>query len=56
MAAYEDFAYVYDELMDNTPYEKWCETIVEFIEQYGVSKPERNAGDLLDSERNLGLD
>ncbi len=56
MAAYEDFAYVYDELMDNTPYEKWCETIVEFIEQYGVSKPERNAGDLLDSERNLVLD
>lgn len=56
MAAYEDFAYVYDELMDNTPYEKWCETIVEFIEQYGVSKPERNTGDLLDSERNLVLD
>lgn len=56
MAAYDDFAYVYDELMDNTPYEQWCEAIAGFIEQYGVSKPERNARDLLDSERNLVLD
>lgn len=56
MAAYEDFAYVYDELMDNTPYETWCETIVGFMEKYGVSKPERNVSDLLDSERNLVLD
>lgn len=56
MAAYENFAYVYDELMDDTPYEEWCSTVVEFIEQYGVSKPERNAGGLLESERNLVLD
>ncbi|MCM1534454.1 MAG: class I SAM-dependent methyltransferase [Clostridium sp.] len=56
MAAYEDFAYVYDELMDNTPYEKWCGTIVGFIERYGVSKPERDAENPLDSERNLVLD
>lgn len=40
---YEDFASVYDELMDETPYEQWCENIVGFMERYGVSKPERDA-------------
>lgn len=53
---YEDFASVYDELMDETPYEKWCENIVGFIEKYGVSKPEKDAEDVLESERNLVLD
>lgn len=53
---YEDFARVYDELMDETPYEQWCENIVGFIEKYGVSKPERNTEDVLASERNLVLD
>lgn len=56
MEAYRDFAYVYDELMDETPYEKWCERISALIETYGVSKPERGAKDLLSSERNLVLD
>lgn len=37
--AYSDFARVYDELMDNTPYETWCENIVALMEQYGVSVP-----------------
>lgn len=37
--AYSDFARVYDELMDNTPYETWCENIVALMEQYGVSAP-----------------
>ncbi|MCR5255438.1 MAG: class I SAM-dependent methyltransferase [Acetatifactor sp.] len=54
--SYGDFAYVYDELMDNTPYEKWCERIVELIAKYGVSKPERDSEDVLDSEKNLVLD
>ncbi|MBP5198451.1 MAG: class I SAM-dependent methyltransferase [Lachnospiraceae bacterium] len=54
--SYGDFAYVYDELMDNTPYEKWCDRIVELIAKYGVSKPERDSEDLLDSEKNLVLD
>lgn len=54
--AYQDFAYVYDELMDATPYEEWCERICGLIEQYGVSKPERDAEDALASERNLVLD
>ncbi len=56
MEAYQDFAYVYDELMDATPYEEWCELLASLIEKYGVSKPERDAEGLLDSERNLVLD
>ncbi len=56
MEAYQDFAYVYDELMDTTPYEEWCTLLVELIEKYGVSKPQRDAEDVLDSERNLVLD
>lgn len=53
---YRDFAYVYDELMDATPYEEWCAFLAKLIEKYGVSKPERNAEDVLDSERNLVVD
>ena len=53
---YSDFAQVYDELMDDTPYEQWCDTIACFIEEYGISKPMRNAEDALTSERNLVLD
>ncbi len=56
MESYRDFAYVYDELMDTTPYEEWCERIQELIGRYGVSKPERNAEEALESERNLVLD
>lgn len=56
MEAYQDFAYVYDELMDATPYEEWCEFLAGLIEKYGVSKPERNAKEVLDSERNLVLE
>ncbi|MBQ8041155.1 MAG: class I SAM-dependent methyltransferase [Lachnospiraceae bacterium] len=56
MDSYQDFAYVYDEFMDETPYEKWCEKIDSFIKKYGVSKPERNAKDALESEKNLVVD
>ena len=41
--AYSDFASVYDELMDDTPYEAWRERIVSLIQKYGVSKPRRRA-------------
>lgn len=37
--AYSDFASVYDELMDATPYEEWTERIVKLIREYGKSKP-----------------
>lgn len=44
MDSYGDFAYVYDELMDNTPYELWCERIEKLIETYGISRPVRKTG------------
>lgn len=53
---YGDFAEVYDELMDDTPYELWCERLDSLIGKYGVSKPERDAESLLDSEKNLVVD
>ena len=31
---YTDFARVYDELMDNTPYEMWCERLDRLIAAY----------------------
>ena len=36
MEAYTDFASVYDELMDNTPYERWCDNIVKVLGEYGI--------------------
>ncbi len=39
MEAYGDFAYVYDELMDETPYEAWCDRIAALIAEYGVTRP-----------------
>lgn len=56
MEAYQDFAYVYDEFMDETPYEEWAERIHELIGKYGISKPERNSKDVLESEKNLVVD
>ena len=38
MESYRDFAEVYDEFMDATPYEAWCSRIIEIINKYGVSK------------------
>lgn len=55
MEAYTDFAYVYDTFMDETPYEEWCRFLLDMIEKYGISKPERSE-DLLQSEKNLVLD
>ena len=54
--AYGDFAGVYDELMDNIPYEQWSQRLDALIRKYGVSRPERNAEAILDGERNLVLD
>ena len=41
--AYSDFASVYDELMDDTPYEAWRKRIVSLIREYGVSRPRRRS-------------
>lgn len=66
MQAYSDFAGVYDELMDNVPYESWCENIAALIERYGISRPvgegrlegeeSSETENLLASERDLVLD
>lgn len=53
---YGAFAGVYDELMDNIPYDIWSERLDFLIRKYGVTKPERDAEGLLDSERNLVVD
>lgn len=36
MAAYTDFAWVYDELMDTVPYEKWAEDIIRQLQSEGI--------------------
>ncbi len=38
MESYTDFAEVYDEFMDATPYRVWCERLLNIIEQYGISQ------------------
>ena len=40
--SYNEFAYVYDELMDAVPYEEWCERIVHAIDSYGITKRVRD--------------
>lgn len=37
MNTYEIFASVYDELMDNIPYDDWCTYIIEVLKKYGVN-------------------
>ncbi len=36
---YDEFAYVYDELMDNVPYHIWADMLHSLIMKYGISKP-----------------
>lgn len=36
MEAYTDFAGVYDQLMDETPYAQWCQNIAQELEKYGI--------------------
>ena len=38
MEAYTDFAQVYDELMDETPYEEWCDYLATLLKKHGVSE------------------
>ena len=54
MEAYTDFAKVYDELMDDTPYGEWCDFIVEILGKYGTGT--EPADDNLRQERNTVLD
>jgi SAM-dependent methyltransferase len=34
---YQGFAYVYDQFMDNVPYEDWCQYLLKLFKQYGVT-------------------
>lgn len=63
--SYADFAELYDEFMDATPYEAWCGRLTKLIAEYGISKPypaeipehpKEDTKEALDSERNLVLD
>lgn len=61
--AYTDFADVYDELMDDVPYEAWKDRIAWLIQEYGVSqrvsgeeKKLESLEDALASERDLIVD
>ncbi len=36
MEIYTDFACVYDQLMDETPYAQWCENIAQALGEYGI--------------------
>ncbi|MBE5869486.1 MAG: class I SAM-dependent methyltransferase [Lachnospiraceae bacterium] len=58
MEAYGNFAAVYDEFMDETPYEEWGEFLTGLIEKYGISKPVfgQSTEDKLRSERDLVVD
>lgn len=56
MGMYQDFAEVYDELMDTVPYAQWGERIAGLIQKYGVSRPLRDAETPLEAERNLVVD
>lgn len=44
MEAYMDFAQVYDELMDDTPYEEWCDFLMALFCRYGVDDISKNNG------------
>ncbi|MBQ4258763.1 MAG: class I SAM-dependent methyltransferase [Lachnospiraceae bacterium] len=56
MEAYGDFSEVYDEFMDNVPYDEWAQRLDELIQKFGVTDKKKDSTDALESERNLVLD
>lgn len=42
MESYTDFAQVYDELMDETPYEEWCDYLVTLLKKHGNTENDTN--------------
>lgn len=54
MEAYTDFASVYDTFMDETPYEEWCEFILELLHRY--EEKEVTTDEKLLQEQNSILD
>ena len=53
---YVDFASVYDELMDATPYEAWKDRIEKLIREYGVTKRRRGVRADLPESVKAGLE
>ena len=37
MEAYTGFADVYDDFMDNVPYEEWCDYICHILSMHGIN-------------------
>ena len=37
MNIYRDFAYIYDELMDDVPYDMWADYIISVFREYGIN-------------------
>lgn len=54
MEAYTDFASVYDTFMDETPYEEWCEFLIELLHRY--EEKEVTTDEKLLQEQNSILD
>lgn len=38
MEAYSDFAGIYDEFMEDVPYDKWCDNIVKILRDNGINE------------------
>lgn len=38
MEAYSDFAYVYDHFMEDTPYDEWCDSIVDILKKNRITE------------------
>ena len=57
MEAYTGFAYVYDEYMDNIPYDEWEEYLVELLKENGIDKDNTviDLGDKLKGEIGSGV-
>lgn len=53
---YTDFASVYDTFMDETPYEEWCDYLVELIRKYQTDDEIKLKDENLRQERNTILD
>ena len=43
MNAYTGFAYVYDEYMDNIPYEEWTGYLIELLKENGIKEGQQIA-------------
>lgn len=52
---YTDFAEVYDELMDDTPYEAWCDYLMGVFRRYGVDDVSKTGVDAVSERTDINL-